>query len=188
MEVPESFEEEEGGADVPEESEERVEIDASAGIESASTSRICLLELPSFYQFPLRYIYHQCALMSGRGQDNINISTASRGIPACQHNSVLRIENGKDGCLYFTHMSISFSIRSPRPMLLQDMIYLWQDVVGWHRIDSFLDGMMVLIMKPNQKLAAILKSIFSIGTPALIHRRVVSKTNGPNHPFNSSRD
>ncbi|KAG5572260.1 hypothetical protein H5410_062026 [Solanum commersonii] len=36
-------------------------------------------------------------------------------------------------------------------------------------MDSFWDGIMVLLMKPNQNLAAMFKSLFSIRAPTSIH-------------------
>ncbi|KAG5600312.1 hypothetical protein H5410_031682 [Solanum commersonii] len=48
------------------------------------------------------------------------------------------------------------------------------------RTDSFWNDIIVLLMKPNQKWAAILKSLCSIGTPASIHLGVVSEIKGLN--------
>jgi len=58
----------------------------------------------------------------------------------------------------------------------------------WRKMDSFWDGIMVLLIKPNQNLAAMLRSLFSIGAHASIHLEVVLEIRGANQPFKSSRD
>ncbi|KAG5609522.1 hypothetical protein H5410_020803 [Solanum commersonii] len=88
---------------------------------------------------------------------------SSRGTPAHRHNSVIKIGKGKEVCLCLALIDISCLIRSPRSMLLWDMIAPRQDALGWYRMDSFWDGIMVMVMKLNQKRAAILKALFSMG-------------------------
>ncbi|KAG5585883.1 hypothetical protein H5410_046317 [Solanum commersonii] len=55
-------------------------------------------------------------------------------------------------------------------------------------MDSFWDGMIVVLMKPNQYREAMFISLFSIGAPTPNHLGVMSKIIGANQPFKSSRE
>ncbi|KAG5631033.1 hypothetical protein H5410_002750, partial [Solanum commersonii] len=167
--------EEEEGAGVPEGLEAGVGEDASAGNESPSTSREISARtalLPSasshMYSASIRRM-----LVEDEGVSSISLTVTG---------------NGREVCFYLAIIAISCEISSPRSMRLLDMIELRQASFRWRKMDSFWDRIFVLLIKPNQNLAVMLRSLFSIGAPASIHLRVVSKIRGTNQPFNSSRD
>ncbi|KAG5586039.1 hypothetical protein H5410_046473 [Solanum commersonii] len=103
---------------------------------------------------------------------------SSWGTLARRHNSVIKIENAEEVHLCLALIAMSCSIRSPMSMLFRDMIDPRHASLGWRRINSFRDGMIVLLIKANQKRAATLKSLFSIGAIASIHLEVVSEIRG----------
>ncbi|KAG5630208.1 hypothetical protein H5410_001925 [Solanum commersonii] len=84
-------------------------------------------------------------------EDGITLKSlaSSRGTPARQHNSMIRIGNGKEVCFCLVVMAISCSIKSPRSMLFRDMIAPRHAILGWRIIDSLWDDIMVLLMKLN---------------------------------------
>lgn len=68
------------------------------------------------------------------------------------------------------------------------MIEPSQASFGWCKMDLFWDGFIVLMMKPNQNLATIFRSLFSIGTPTSLNPRVVLEIIGANNICRLSRD
>uniref|UniRef100_M1DCA4 Uncharacterized protein n=1 Tax=Solanum tuberosum TaxID=4113 RepID=M1DCA4_SOLTU len=190
-EAPGACEEEEEGVGIPEVSEAGVGEGASAGNESILTFG----EVSSgAYLFLLTSSPVNSALihrMSVEDEGMTSISwTGSWGTPARWPNSVIKIGNGREVSLYLALMAISYEVSSPRLIRLLDMIEPRQAALRWRRIDSFWDGMIVLLMKPNQNVEAMFMSLFSIGAPASIHLGVVmvSEIIGANQPFKSSRD
>ncbi|KAG5631057.1 hypothetical protein H5410_002774 [Solanum commersonii] len=123
---------EEEGANVLEGPEAKVGKDAFAGIEPMSTSRdvstgavLLLLVSSRVYSTSIRQ-------MSVEEEGLTLISLASsHGTLARRHNSVIRTRNG-------------MKVDAPSGYDI-----LRQDTFGWHRMDSFWDGIMVLLMKPN---------------------------------------
>ncbi|KAG5606385.1 hypothetical protein H5410_027877 [Solanum commersonii] len=115
--------EEERGAEVPEGPEAGVGEGASAGIESVSTSGnvstgIALLLSGSSLVYSASM--HQMTVE----EDEVYLKSlaSSWGTLAHQHISVIKTGNGKVVCLYLALIAISYSIRSPRSILLQDII------------------------------------------------------------------
>ncbi|KAG5600558.1 hypothetical protein H5410_031928, partial [Solanum commersonii] len=120
VEVPETCEEVER-AEVPDDQEVGVIEDASAGNESTSTSREVSVGA------------------------SLLLSASSR-----RHNSMIRIGNGRKVFICLALMAISFEIRSPRSMLLHDMMDPRHAALAGRIIDWFWDGIRVLLMKQNE--------------------------------------
>ncbi|KAG5631887.1 hypothetical protein H5410_003604 [Solanum commersonii] len=163
--------------------------DAYVGIESMSTFGDISTGAALFLSASSR-VYSASIRLISIDEEGITLISLviSRGTPACWHNSVIKIGNGRKVYFCLALMVISCSIRSPRLMLLLDMIDPRQVALGWHRMDSFWDGMIVLLMKPNQNQAAILRSLLSIGSTVSIHLEVVSEINRASQPLKSSKD
>lgn len=112
----------------------------------------------------------------------------SNGTLARRYNSVIRTGNGKEVCFNLSLVAISCDVNNPKLIHLLDMIQPRKSALGRRKIDSFCDGIMVLLMKPNQNFAAMFKSHFSIRTPTSIHLSFSSEIKGENHLFSSSKD
>ncbi|KAG5605844.1 hypothetical protein H5410_027336 [Solanum commersonii] len=125
--------------------------------------------------------------VSGGRWGNLKIYSIISGYPSRRHNSVIRIGNGKEVCLCLALITISYSIKTPRSMILWDMIAPRHAALGWRRIDSLWDGIMALLIKPNQKRAAMLKSLFCMGTPTSIHLGVEHRSRKNNIHLNAKK-
>uniref|UniRef100_M1DKJ0 Uncharacterized protein n=1 Tax=Solanum tuberosum TaxID=4113 RepID=M1DKJ0_SOLTU len=90
---------------------------------------------------------------------------SSRDTRACLHNSVINTKNESDVWRCLALMAISYLMIMPKFIFFSSMMEPRQDAFMWRRIDSFWDDIIVLLMKPNQYLAATLRSFFSIGAP-----------------------
>ncbi|KAG5586857.1 hypothetical protein H5410_047291 [Solanum commersonii] len=176
--------EEEEGAGVLEGLEAGVGKDASAGNKSTSTFEEISTTTTLFLSASSHMYSASIRRISVEDERVTSISlVVSRGTPACRHNSVIRTGNGREVCFCLALMAISCEISSPRSMCLLDMIKPRQAAFGWRKMDSFWDGIMVLLIKLNQNLAAMLRSLFSIGASASIHLGMVSEIRGANQPF-----
>ncbi|KAG5620161.1 hypothetical protein H5410_005379 [Solanum commersonii] len=124
--------------------------EASAGIESISTSGDVSTGVALLLSTSSRVYSTSIHRMSVEEEGVTSMSlVSSRDTPARQHNSMVKIGKGKEVCLCLSLMAISCSIKSPKLMVLRDMIAPRQAALGWHRMDLFWDDIMVLLMKPN---------------------------------------
>jgi len=185
--VPEIYEEVEV-AELPDVLEAGLGKDASEDNESTSTSgeiSAGAALLPSASSHVYSALIRRMSVEE-EGFTSISLAT-SRGTSARLHNSMTKTRNGRDVCLCLALMAISYEMNSPRSMRLLDMMYPRHAALEWGRTDSFWDGIMVLLIKPNQNWATILKSLFSIGASASIHLGVISEIKGASHPSDHPR-
>ncbi|KAG5592339.1 hypothetical protein H5410_042853 [Solanum commersonii] len=178
--APEAYKKEEERASIPKGL--KVGVGESASVVSA---RVALLLSTSS-----RVNSTSIRRMSVQEKGMASISfTGSRGTPACRHNSVIKIKNDRDQVsLFLALIAIFGEVSCPRSIHLLAMIEPRQAALGWHKIDSVWDGMIVLLMKPNHNMEAMFMSFFSMGAPISIHLGVVSEIIRSNQPFKSFRD
>ncbi|KAG5631609.1 hypothetical protein H5410_003326 [Solanum commersonii] len=188
-EAPGACNEEEEGAGILEGSEVRVDKDVSIGNESTLTSGEVSTEAALLLSTSSRVNSASIRHMSVKDEGITTITFAgSRGTTVCQHNLVIKTRNAREVSLFLALMAISCEVSSPRSICLLAMIEPRQATLGWRIIESLWDGIILLLMKPNQNLEALFMSLFSMGAPASIHLRVVSEIIGAKQPFNLSRD
>ncbi|KAG5586518.1 hypothetical protein H5410_046952 [Solanum commersonii] len=188
-EAPGACEEEEKGTGIPEGSEAGVGEGASAGNESTLTSGEVSAGAALLLSTSSRVNSSSICQMFVDNTRMTSISLiGSQGTLTRWHNSVIKIGNGREVSLCLALMTISCELSSPRSIRLMAMIESMQAALGWHIIDSFWDGMIVILMKPNQNWEVMFMSLFSMGAPASIHLGVVLEIIGPNQSFKSSRD
>lgn len=84
----------------------------------------------------------------------------SKGTPAWWHNSVISNGNGEQVCFCLALMAISYNVINPKSIISMDTILPRKSSLGRRRMDSFWNGMIALMMKPYQNLAAIFRSHF----------------------------
>ncbi|KAG5590120.1 hypothetical protein H5410_040634 [Solanum commersonii] len=169
--APEACEEEEEGAGIPEGSEAGVSEGTSTGNKSTLTSGEVSTGASFLLSTPSSVNSGSIHRMSVKDERMTSITfVRSRGTPARWHNSVIKTENSRD----VDPPPGNDSTKVSRLRMAQ--------------IDSFWDGILVLLMKPNQNLEAMYMSLFSMGAPTSIHLGVVSEIIGANQPFKSSKD
>lgn len=84
------------------------------------------------------------------------------GTLGLQQNSVINIEMGGDVLLCFACMLIFESITVPRFVLSCIIMHPRRESLPFYKNDSFWEGIIVLLMNPNQYFAANFNYFFSI--------------------------
>lgn len=141
-----------------------------------------MLELPSFFSTSFHMYLASISCLSVE-EDGMTLTylVVYIGTPTHRHNS--KIGNGQEVNFCLALMAILFDVSNPRSILLLDMIQPCNASLGSPRTYSFWDGMMVLLMKRNKNMAAIFKSLFTIGALTPIHLLVSFKIIRENDSF-----
>lgn len=84
-------------------------------------------------------------------------------------------------------MTICRATIIPKFSLVPSMMLPRQADLAWRRMNSFWDGIMVLLMNLNQNLTPMFKSSFSMGAPISSHFIVPYDISGVNHFFMFSK-
>ncbi|KAG5571082.1 hypothetical protein H5410_060848 [Solanum commersonii] len=108
---------------------------------------------------------------------------ASLGTRARLHSSMINTGKGSEVWHCLALITISCAIIIPRLSFISSMMQPKQAALACRKIDLFWDGIIVLLMKPNQNLSAMFRSLFSIGAPISSHLGASSDMRGSNHFF-----
>ncbi|KAG5600643.1 hypothetical protein H5410_032013 [Solanum commersonii] len=126
----------------------------------------------AFFFFAAPSFKHSASILRISVEDvGINSTSFFRslGTRARLHISVINTGKGREVWRYLDLMAISCPTIIPKLIHCRAMIAPRQAVFEWRRTDSFWDGITILLIKPNQYLAATYKSLFSIWNPASNH-------------------
>uniref|UniRef100_M1D9L8 Uncharacterized protein n=1 Tax=Solanum tuberosum TaxID=4113 RepID=M1D9L8_SOLTU len=169
-------------SDIPEGPGAGVGKEASAGVDPMARTSFYF-----FFAWSLGYSASIFRILVEAMTANSISFFAAVGTRDLLHNVVINIGKGRDVWLFFARIWISKAMIIPRFILAFSMMDPRQAALAISMIDSFCDGIIVLLMNQNQYLAATFKYFFSIETPSANHFRALSsEISGVNQFFIAS--